>query len=208
LSDRRGGDVAAKWLATRDVPLNDLERFPGNARRGNVPEIAESLYRNGQYRALVVRVHENAMTILAGNHTRDAMELLYGGWLPKRAAPSSSWQGRPAAARCELIECDDDTARRINLADNKTAEDGTYDNDALSAILDGLDGDYEGTGWTAEEHAALLALGDGDGEGGDAPEDNLPATFGVIVECDTEQQQARLLAQLDGEGFRVRALMS
>ena len=43
---------------------------------------------------------------------------------------------------------------------------------------------------------------------GDAPQDDLPQAFGVIVECDTEQQQTRLLAQLDGEGFRVRALMT
>ena len=199
--------MAAVFIQTHDVLLADLRRYPGNARRGNVAHIAASLYRNGQYRALVVRVHDGHQTILAGNHTRDALELLYGGWLPPGAAPSTSWQGLPAEARCELIECDDDTARRINLADNKIAEDGTYDDEALAALLDGLDGDYEGSGWTEEEHAALLADDEGD-EGGDAGQDDLPGTYGVIVECETEAQQARLLEQLDGEGFRVRALMT
>jgi hypothetical protein len=199
--------VSARFLETRDIPLDDLERYPGNARRGNVPVIAESLYRNGQYRALVVRVLDGSMTILAGNHTRDALELLYGGWLPKRADPSSSWQGRPAVARCELIECDDDTALRINLTDNKTAEIGTYDDDSLAALLDSLDGDYEGTGWTAEEHSALLALGDSDDDE-DAPPDDIAERWGVIVECQTETQQARLLAELDSQGYAVRALMA
>jgi len=199
--------VTAVFIATHDVLIGDLRRYPGNARRGNVAQIATSLYRNGQYRALVVREHDGHRTILAGNHTRDALELLYGGWLPPGADPSTSWQGLPAEARCELIECDDETARRINLADNKIAEDGTYDDEALAALLDGLDGDYEGTGWTAEEHAALLGDGSGDGDG-DAPEDELPGAYGVIVECETEEQQARLLEQLDAEGFRVRALMT
>jgi hypothetical protein len=179
----------ARYIVTRDVPLADLERYPGNARRGRVAEIRESLERNGQYRSLVVRQHDGRLTILAGNHTAEALEAEGG-----------------EVARCELVECDDDTARRVNLADNKIAEDGTYDDDALVALLGGLGGDYGGTGWTAKEYAALL--GDDDDGGGDAPEDDLPSTFGVIVECDTEQQQARLLEQLDAEGFKVRAMIT
>jgi hypothetical protein len=197
--------VPSLFIELAEVPIGDLTRYPGNARRGDVPKIAESLYRNGQYRSLVIRRHGGQQTILAGNHTRDALELLYGGWLPRGADPSSSWQGRPAVARCEILECDDATGLRINLVDNKSADDGDYDPDALDALLGGLDGDYSGSGWTAEEHAALLGGDEGDG---DAPEDDLPDSYGVIVECDTEQQQAGLLAQLDGDGYRVRALMT
>lgn len=137
--------MAAKFIATRDLPLSDLERFPGNARRGNVAEIRKSIKRHGQYRSLVVRQHDGRLTILAGNHTRDALEA----------------EGRDTA-RCELIECDDDEARRINAADNRLGElpdpetGERYDDEALAAILASFDGDYDGTGWTAEDLSALL----------------------------------------------------
>jgi ParB-like chromosome segregation protein Spo0J len=181
--------MPARFLETREVALDSLERFPGNARRGNVGEIRKSIKRHGQYRSLVVRSHDGKLTVLAGNHTADALEA----------------EGRETA-RCEVIECTDDEARRINLADNRLSDIAADDDAALAELLAALDGDLEGTGWDVYDIDGLAdKLGD---KGGDAPTDDLPSTFGVIVECDTEQQQARLLAQLDGEGFRVRALMT
>lgn len=147
--------MPAKWLATKDVPLNDLERFLGNARRGNVGEIRKSLKRHGQYRALVVRAHGGQMTILAGNHTAAALEA----------------EGYDTA-RVELIECDDDEARRIALADNKLAELGGYDDDALAALLGALGDDFTGTGWGEEDLAALLAEDEPEGAGGGDPDDS------------------------------------
>ena len=134
--------MPAQWVATRELPLSSLVRFPGNARRGNVDEIRKSLRRHGQYRAIVVRVHDGQHTILAGNHTADALQA----------------EGHEAA-RCELIECDDDEARRIALVDNRTAELGDYDDHALADLLTGLDGDYDGTGWTDEDLEALASTG-------------------------------------------------
>jgi hypothetical protein len=148
--------MPAKWIATRELPLADLERFPGNARRGDVDEIRKSIARHGQYRAIVVRQHDDRYTVLAGNHTADALE-----------AEGSS------TARCELIECSDDEAVRINLADNRTAELGGYDNEALAALLSTLDNDYDGTGWAEEDITAILEEsdgvfgGDGEWDGGD-----------------------------------------
>jgi hypothetical protein len=55
-----------------------------------------------------------------------------------------------------VLTCDDDQARRINLGDNKLAELGGYDEDDLAALLAGLDGDYDGTGWTQDDYDALL----------------------------------------------------
>jgi len=182
-------------LGTEDVPLSELEHYPGNPRRGNVKEIRASLRRLGQYRSLVVRVDGGRRVILAGNHTSRAMAL--EGW---------------TAARAELIECTDDEAGRINAADNRIGElpdpetGERYDRDALAEQLASFGGDLEGTGWTDADLAALYPDEDED-SGGDAGEDDLPAAFGVIVECDSERQQARLLEQLDAEGFKVRALM-
>lgn len=176
------------WVETRDIPLARLSRFPGNARQGNVDEIRTSIRTFGQYRALVVRDMGDRLVILAGNHTSMALEA----------------EGHETA-RCEVITCNDQEAKKINLADNRLAEMGSYDDDALADLLFALDGDYEGTGWVAEDLSRLL--GDEEDEGGDAPVDDLSAAYGIIVECDTEQQQAQLLAQLDGEGWRVRAMM-
>lgn len=132
--------MTATYVETRDVPLTALTPYQGNAKRGRVEEIRASIRRHDQYRSLVVRFEApDQLTILAGNHTFQALKA----------------EGR-TTARCEIIQCDDDTALRINLADNRTAEIGGYDNDALAALLADLDGDYEGTGWSEAEAAAVL----------------------------------------------------
>lgn len=125
---------------TRDVPIADLTRYPGNPRRGNVGEIRASVRRLGQYRTIVVRDTGSALVILAGNHTTDALAA----------------EGH-AAVRAEVVTCTDDEARRINLADNRLAELGGYDDDDLAALLTGLDGDFGGTGWDQSELDKLLA---------------------------------------------------
>jgi hypothetical protein len=48
-------------------------------------------------------------------------------------------------ARVEVIACDDDTARRINLIDNRAAEKGDWDLDGLVELLSYLP-DLDGTG--------------------------------------------------------------
>lgn len=135
----RGGIT---YLATADVPLTQLDRFPGNAKRGDVQAIRASIRRHGQYRSLIVRTTSNdRYTILAGNHTHDAIRA----------------EGHPTA-RCEIIQCTDDEARRINLADNRLSEIGSFDNDALAELLSYLDGDFEGTGYTQDDVDALLGI--------------------------------------------------
>jgi ParB-like chromosome segregation protein Spo0J len=187
-------------LSTRDIPIADLTFLPRNPRRGDEGRIRESVRRLGQYRSVVVRDISGELVILAGNHTVRAMRA----------------EGHETA-NCGVIRCTDDEARRIAAADNRLGElpdpetGERYDKEDLTELLTWLDGDYDGTGWTGDDLAALLGEGESDKLGdkeGDAPTDDLPASYGVIVECDTEQQQARLLAQLDGEGFRVRALMA
>jgi len=153
--------VAATSTGTRDLPIASLARFPGNARRGNVTEIRASVRRLGQYRAIVVRDTGDGLVILAGNHTADAL-----------AAEGYE------TARCEVIECTDTEARKINIADNRLGElpgpDGQrYDDDALVELLSYLDGDYEGTGWSEEDVSALIdppGPPGGEGDPDDAPE--------------------------------------
>ena len=133
--------MAVQVVETRQVAIAHLTRYPGNARRGDVEEIRASIARYGQYRALVVRDTGEHLVVLAGNHTRDAMEA----------------EGH-TTARCEILRCTDDEALRINLADNRLAELGSYDDHDLASLLRGLDGDFEGTGWAESDLATLATL--------------------------------------------------
>lgn len=150
--------MPAHWVATTELPLAGLARFPGNPRLGDTAEIRKSIRRHGQYRAIVVRRHDGQHTILAGNHTADAL-----------AAEGMT------TARCELIECTDDEARRINLADNRLAELGGYDDQALAELLARLDGDLDGTGWDIRDLDEIAdALGRDDEAAGGTGDDPVP----------------------------------
>jgi ParB-like chromosome segregation protein Spo0J len=191
MTESTDSDAGVTYVRTADIPLDELTPFPGNAKRGDVDAIRKSLRRNGQYRSLVVReIPDGPLIVLAGNHTMQGL-----------AAEGHE------TARCEVVVCDDNTARRINLADNRTAELGENDKDALAELISYLDGDYEGTGYTDEDVAALIVPPQLPEEG-DAPIEDTEATWGVIVECLDEQQQTELLERLAAEGRRVRALMA
>lgn len=146
----------ATYVRTASVPLAQLRPYPGNAKRGNVGAILESLCRNGQYRSVVAReADDETLTALAGNHTVQAiaahgpgdcgMTVLVGD----EERPCALCRNQPwdPVVRCEVVHCTDDTARRINLVDNKSAE-GTYDDAALAELIDGLGGDLGGTGYS------------------------------------------------------------
>lgn len=159
------GAAMTTTVGTERVPLEDLTPFPGNARRGNVEKILDSLRTNGQYKPLTVRRRGGELTILAGNHTY--LALLRHEESDREAC--RDWElahDRPCQICTEveaddpvtlvhLIECDDDTAKRINLVDNKAADDGSYDDEALAAILSSLDDDLVGTGYELTEADAF-----------------------------------------------------
>jgi DNA modification methylase len=120
------------------VPLSAIKPHPENPRRGNVAAIAASLDLNKQYRPLVVQ--RSTGFILAGNHT----------W---RGAESLGWP----TVEVVYVDVSDDRARRIMAADNRTADLGTYDDEALVLLLQSLEGDLAGTGYDGEALAELVA---------------------------------------------------
>lgn len=149
-----------EWQRLEHVPLSQLTPYPGNARRGDVEAIAESLATFGQYRALIVRQDpgtNTTLTILAGNHTAMGLARLLSMTAEQVTkaygeAAAGRWAqqlGQPdPVARCEIITCDDAEARKINAADNRLAELGGYDDVSLLAQLTDMDGDFTGTGWS------------------------------------------------------------
>lgn len=168
------------YVETRRVPLDELTRFPGNAKRGDVQAILGSLRRNGQYRSLIVRQVENGpLIVLAGNHTydalvehgpgicqfqRDALAAIRAGGKATECVLCSQDAAFDETARCEIHTCDDATARRINLVDNRAAELGYMDQPALALLLQAAladEGGLEGTGYDDAYLTGLLAdLGD------------------------------------------------
>ncbi|MFE3378740.1 ParB/Srx family N-terminal domain-containing protein [Streptomyces anulatus] len=155
----------ATYVRTAPIPLAQLTPFPGNAKRGDVGTILTSLARNGQYRSLVVRETDpDTYVILAGNHTTQAIAAhgpgdcgmtvqADGEERPCGLCLNQPWE---PAARCEVVTCDEETARRINLVDNRSSELGTWDEQALADLIGGLD-DLGGTGYTDEDLGDLLA---------------------------------------------------
>ena len=101
------------------------------------------------------------------------------------------------------------TATKINLADNRTAELGAYDDAALADLLRALEDDYAGTGYQSDDIASVPDTEDlRMTEPGDADISEHVHEWSVVVTCSSEKDQAVLLDRLTGEGRTVRALMS
>jgi len=124
------------------VPINSLEAYPTNPRRGDIDSIALSLKAHGQYRPIVVQYGTNF--ILAGNHTYKAAKKL--GW---------------KKIKITYIEVDETTARRIVLADNRLTDLAGYNEPLLKSLLQALP-ELDGTGFTASEVETLDRLTSGE----------------------------------------------
>jgi ParB-like chromosome segregation protein Spo0J len=171
------------------VPIDSVQPYARNPRRGRVDVVARSLERHGQYRPIVVnaRSHE----VLAGNHT-----LL--------AARELGWDEIAAT----FVDVDDDAAARIVLVDNRASDVAGYDDDELVALLGELD-TLDGTGYDVPDLEALLGSLGHSPNGADGP-DTSPQLgaieYRLIVTCDDEHHQARWLERLQGDGLKVQAI--
>lgn len=143
---------------TVELAPSELRLYQRNPRKGNVGAVAASLKAHGQYRPIVANIGTHTgrrLEVLAGNHTLKAFRTL-----------AQRDPGDPAWSRIQvfLVDVDDDQARRIVLADNKTSEGGGYDNDALAGILTELQDSDSGlgaVGFTADDLDALSGFDEG-----------------------------------------------
>ena len=129
--------MTATQLHTETVAIDRLKLYPGNPRRGNVEAIRGSLLENGQYRPIVI--NRRTMEVLAGNHTL-------------RAAKGLGWSEIAAT----FVEVDEERAKRIVLADNRTNDLAGYDSAALAELLSELP-ELSGTGYDEDDLDALLS---------------------------------------------------
>lgn len=128
-------------LKNLSVSIDTLQGLPGNPRKGDVDAVAESLKRFGQRKPIVARKDDG--TIIAGNHTWQAAKKL--GWKEIAVA---------------YVGDDDTTAQAYALADNRTAELGSYDEQALKDLIDkvaAVDPDLVRTaGWSDDAVKELI----------------------------------------------------
>lgn len=136
-----GGEVwAYQDLARLLVPAGDLLPHPNNPRNGDTEEIIWSIRLNHVYRPLYVQ--RSSRRILAGNHTYAAALEMGAERLPV------VW-----------LDCTDDEAERILLADNRLADLGKYDDGVLARLLQGVseESGLAGTGYSEKDLEKLLA---------------------------------------------------
>lgn len=124
----------------RRMKVSELTMHPSNPRQGDVGAIHTSIDRNGFYGALIVQ--KNTGLVLAGNH-----RLL------------AAMQAGATSVPVLEVDVDDATATRILLADNRTNDLATYDNELLADMLQALAAadDLLGTGYDGDDLDQLLA---------------------------------------------------
>lgn len=164
--------------------IAELKFYPGNARRGDIDLIADSLSKLGQYKPIVANADG---TILAGNHTVMAAQRL--GW---------------ETIDVHRVDVDDETAKRILLIDNKANDQSTYDVEELVNLLTELP-NLDATGFTRDEVDELLESLDAlDNEDiPEPPKDPQPEGYNLLVECDNAEEQQRIKSRLLAEGITV-----
>lgn len=125
-------------------PIESLSLLPGNPRRGDVDAVARSYARFGQRKPIVAR---RDGTVIAGNHQLLAARKL--GW---------------SEIAVVVVDDDDLTASAYALADNRTADLGSYDNEALATLLADVAVDTDlmlATGYTEADLDELIGSTDG-----------------------------------------------
>lgn len=122
-------------------PLDQLRQHPDNPNNGDVDALEESIEVNGFYSPIVVQ--RSTRYILAGNHRYLAAMRLHAREIP------TIW-----------LDVDDDSARRIMLADNQITRRGHDDEAMLANMLQDVyatDLGLSGTGYDNRMMAKLLA---------------------------------------------------
>jgi ParB-like chromosome segregation protein Spo0J len=123
------------------VPISAIRLHPKNARAGDVGAICQSIEHNGWFGACLVQ--QSTGFILAGNHRH-------------QAAAHSGAETVPVI----FVDCDDETAVRILIADNRSNDLSSWDFHALAELLDSIhrdQGSLDGTLYDDEEYGRLLS---------------------------------------------------
>ena len=128
-------------LTTLAYPIEKLKHLDGNPRKGNVEAVKKSYEKFGQRKPIVATKDGE---VISGNHQLAAAKEL--GW-----------------NKIAVVFTDDDelTAKAFALADNRTADLGTYDDDLLADMLGAVSSDLEtleATSFTEDDLYKLIGF--------------------------------------------------
>ena len=125
-------------LTTLAYPIEKLKHLDGNPRKGNVEAVKKSYEKFGQRKPIVATKDGE---VISGNHQLAAAREL--GW-----------------NKIAVVFTNDDklTAKAFALADNRTADLGTYDDDLLADMLGSVSSDLELLEATSFDEKDLMSL--------------------------------------------------
>ena len=187
---------------TTDFPLADLHEAADNPREitdERFDALKHSITSDPDFmQARPIIVDADNGDVVAGNMRLRALKEL-----GRDSAPVFVKKFTSAGQRREWM-----------LRDNQ--EYGEWVPDELAALVKAHaeeEGDLRLLGFTEENVDSLLALADGEeapagGSGGGGGGGIEAEVWGVIVDCDDEDQQLALLEELAGRGLQVRALIA
>lgn len=212
----------AEGLKRLRVPIRSLVLNPENAREhgeDDVMAVSRSLRKFGQRRLVVVRRSDNV--VLVGNGRVEAARDILG-WTHVAAI---------------YVDDDVEESAAYAIADNRTAELADFNTENLSALFRTIEDDESlvgVTGFGPNEVEVMHALANQYEQGTPVQEDDDDPDYGfgegvqvrdldetvddddeshlfgfkVIVECEDEEHQKRVIDELRAEGIECTALIS
>jgi ParB-like chromosome segregation protein Spo0J len=178
----------------QELELSELHPSPYNPR-----EITEEALS-----ALAYSLQQDPSMLRARPVICDTDGMIVCGEMRWRAANRLGWQTVWAYPKQFESEAQ---KREWMLRDNN--EFGNWVPDELQALVRAHQqegSDLRLLGFAQQELKDLLSVPDTALP--DAPVQEVPVIFGVVIDCDTEEQQAALLEELNGRGLSCRALMA
>ena len=201
-------ETTANIGTSETLPITELNLYDRNPRMGDVQAIKASMLANGIFRPIVVNrgTHTGKPNqVLAGNHSLKAMrELTEDNPDDTRWSMVNVW----------MVDVDEEHAAKIVLADNRTADLGSYDNEELIGLMEGLQGDLDGTGYDEDDLAILLdmtagpdSLDDLEDEFGEPEDDDFWITVRLRIPPVLNEQWKDWVRGYDSEEEAFEALL-
>ena len=160
--------------------ISELAYDPRNARKHNAKNLAaikESLSRFGQQKPIVI---DSSNIIRCGNGT-------------VRAAKSLKWK----EIDCVVSDLPDKDIVAFAITDNQTAALAEWDEEVLQRVLMELDDDLKKALQLQQEVEQLVS---------ESSQNEIEVSYGVMVTCQTEQEQIAVLDELTKRGMKCKAI--
>ena len=201
-------ETTANIGAPETLPITELHLYDRNPRMGDVQAIKSSMLANGIFRPIVVNrgTHTGKPNqVLAGNHSLKAMREL-----TEENPDDTRW----SMVNVWMVDVDEEHAAKIVLADNRTADLGSYDNEELIGLMEGLQGNLDGTGYDEDDLAILLdmtagpdSLDDLEDEFGEPEDDDFWITVRLRIPPVLNEQWKDWVRGYDSEEEAFEALL-